>query len=54
MDPLAIGLLVAILPATLVLGGLTLAGLVIAALAAPVQLVTTGPADRMPSPAPSA
>ncbi len=54
MDPLMIALLAAILPATLVLGGLTLAGLVIAALAAPVQLVTSGPAERIASPAPSA
>ncbi len=54
MDPLVLGLLVAILPATLVLAGLTLAGLLVAALAAPVQLVTSGPAERMASPAPSA
>lgn len=54
MDPLLIGLLVALLPATLVLAGLTLAGLLLAALAAPVQLVASGPAERMASPAPSA
>jgi hypothetical protein len=53
MDPLLVALLVAILPASLVLGGLVLAGLTVAALAAPVQLVR-GPAERMPSPTPSA
>jgi hypothetical protein len=52
MDPIVVVLLVSILPATLVLGGLSLATLILAALAAPVQLVT-GPAPRIPSPTPS-
>jgi hypothetical protein len=54
MDPLLLTLIVAILPASLVLGGLTLAGLLIAALAAPVQLLTAGPAERIPSETPAA
>jgi hypothetical protein len=53
MDTLVITLIVAIVPAALVLGGLALAGLLLAAVAVPVQLVTSGPAERMPSPTPS-
>lgn len=54
MDALVIALVVAIVPAALVLGGLALAGLLLAALAAPVQVVTSGPAERTSSPTPSA
>jgi hypothetical protein len=54
MDPILVTVLVAILPVSLVLGGLALIGLIVAALAAPLQLWTTGPAARTPSPTPEA